>query len=263
MTPLLLHVPHNSGCIPKVDRADFLLSDAELHAEKLRVTDWYTKSLFTDGLDAEDIICPRVSRLVVDVERFHEDKKESAARVGMGATYTKTSKGKKLRQLSPARRTELLDRYYWPHHRHLERAVVSRIAAFGFCLILDAHSFPTKPLPTQNTQDASPSICIGTAGVHTPPALKKAAYDFFSSRGIDVAVDQPFAGSMVPSAFMHRSHEVQSIMIEVRRDLYLKEDTGRRHAGFAQMQALLTALRETLLNQAQAVHRQHCKKVKR
>jgi N-formylglutamate amidohydrolase len=35
-------------------------------------------------------------------------------------------------------------------------------------------------------------------------------------------------------------------MIEVRRDLYMDETTGERHAGFARMQAVLAELRAVL-----------------
>jgi N-formylglutamate amidohydrolase len=39
-------------------------------------------------------------------------------------------------------------------------------------------------------------------------------------------------------------------MIEVRRDLYMDEATGERHAGFARMQAVLTDFRAELLRLA-------------
>ena len=39
-------------------------------------------------------------------------------------------------------------------------------------------------------------------------------------------------------------------MIEVRRDLYMDEATGERHAGFARTQALLTDFRAELLRLA-------------
>eukprot|EP01050_Picozoa_sp_SAG11_P046820 SAG11_NODE_24167_length_377_cov_0.899281_1_plen_56_part_10 len=42
-----------------------------------------------------------VSRLVVDLERFADDATESAASVGMGACYLKTTEGQELRRLTP------------------------------------------------------------------------------------------------------------------------------------------------------------------
>jgi N-formylglutamate amidohydrolase len=55
---------------------------------------------------------------------------------------------------------------------------------------------------------------------------------------------------MVPNACFGRDARLWSVMIEVRRDLYMDEATGERHAGFAPTQAVLTALRTELLRLA-------------
>jgi N-formylglutamate amidohydrolase len=39
---------------------------------------------------------------------------------------------------------------------------------------------------------------------------------------------------------------VQSLMIEVRRDLYMDETTGERHGGFARIQSVLNEFRVQL-----------------
>ena len=54
----------------------------------------------------------------------------------------------------------------------------ARLARFGRCVILDAHSYPTGPLPTQLAFGPSPEIGIGTQPAHTPPALRDLAVDF-------------------------------------------------------------------------------------
>ena len=49
---------------------------------------------------AAAVVRAPVSRLVVDVERFTDDAREFAAKVGMGATYVRTSRGETLRVLT-------------------------------------------------------------------------------------------------------------------------------------------------------------------
>jgi N-formylglutamate amidohydrolase len=246
MTPLLVHLPHDATGIPPDERADFLLSEEALRAESLRLTDRHTGALYADGLAPADFLRAEVSRLVVDVERFADDAQEPCARVGMGATYVRTSDGRPLRALTPERRAELMARHYWPHHRALDAAAAARLARFGRCLVLDAHSFPTGPLPTQLASGPSPEIGIGTQPRHTPPALRDFAVSFFRDRGYEVGVDVPFSGAMVPNACFGREPRLWSVMIEVRRDLYMDETTGDRHAGFARTQAVLAELRREL-----------------
>ena len=247
MTPLLVHLPHDATAIPPDAQADFLLSAEELRAECLRLTDRHTAALYADGLAPIDCLRAEVSRLVVDVERFADDAQEPCAQVGMGATYVRTADGRPLRTLTPERRAELMARHYWPHHRALDAAAAARLDRFGRCVILDAHSYPTGPLPTQLASGPSPEIGIGTQPGHTPAALRDLAVDFFRAQGYSVGVDVPFSGAMVPNRFFGKDPRVQTLMIEVRRDLYMNEATGERHAGFARTQGALTGLRAELL----------------
>jgi N-formylglutamate amidohydrolase len=232
--------------IPSAERADYLISDADLGLEQLRLTDWHTAVLYAEGLPTEEIVRAEVSRLVVDVERFADDRLERCSTFGMGATYVQTCDGRPLRTLSPERRKELLDRYYWPHHHRLNEAAAERLARFGRCVILDAHSFPTGQLPTQVGFSAPLEIGVGTQPGHTSPELRALAEDFFRAQGFVVGVDIPFSGAIVPNRFFGTEPRVQSLMIEVRRDLYMDESTSERHGGFARIQAVLTDFRAEL-----------------
>jgi N-formylglutamate amidohydrolase len=113
-------------------------------------------------------------------------------------------------------------------------------------VILDAHSYPTGPLPTQLAFGPSPEIGVGTQPGHTPPALRDLAVDFFRTHGCEVGVDVPFSGAIVPNRFFGKDSRVQSLMIEVRRDLYMDEATSERHAGFSRMQSILSEFRAEL-----------------
>lgn len=251
--PLLLHVPHASTTIPEEDLLDFLVSPDVIRAEALRLVDWFTDELYMDGMDSSAkekhaVVAP-VSRLVVDMERFPDDEVEEAAKVGMGATYVKTTDGKELRNLTRTRRDELLTKYYWPHHHRLDKLVDGMLNSYGRCVVLDCHSFPVNPLPTQTSfLDVSPEICIGTDPKHTSPQLRDLVVAHFQAKGFDsVMIDKPFAGALVPNAFYGKDFRVQSVMIELRRDLYMDEVTGEKTTkGFCRLQSTLTELRAKL-----------------
>ena len=150
-SPWILHVPHSSTSIPGPVRERILLDDDALDAELRAMTDAHTDLLahriservtgrrpwsFVNGL----------SRLVVDPERF-PDEREVMNSVGMGAVYTRTSTGARLRAESPAHRAELIATLFEPYGQALADLVDDRLAATGSAVIFDLHSFPKEPLP--------------------------------------------------------------------------------------------------------------------
>jgi hypothetical protein len=92
-SPLLLHIPHASTCIPGEALGDFPVDRDTLDAELLQLTDRFTDALYGDGFPPAQIVTADVSRLVVDVERFADDAAEPCAAHGMGAVYVRTSSG--------------------------------------------------------------------------------------------------------------------------------------------------------------------------
>ncbi len=116
--------------------------------------------------------------------------------------------------------------------------------------MVDCHSFPSEPLPYEVVQDVHrPDICIGTDDFHTPDSLSGALVEFFRNRGYIVALNRPFAGSIVPMAYYGSDKRVRSVMIELNRGLYLHETDAKKKPAFAtlmeDLQAALALLRES------------------
>jgi hypothetical protein len=65
--------------------------------------------------------------------------------------------------------------------------------------------------------------CLGADARHTPSGLLDAARGAFAPLG-SVAVNQPFRGAYVPLRHHGRDDRVASLMLEVRRDAYLRGD---------------------------------------
>jgi N-formylglutamate deformylase len=232
---MIFHIPHSSTYIPPGIRKSIYLSDEYLSEEILKMTDWFTDELFGCHAEIGDaVVCFPVSRLVVDPERFIDDAQEPMAQVGMGVVYTKTSAGAALR-LPPAEeeREVLLTPYYRPHHQRLADAVDAELKREGRAVILDCHSFPSKPLPYESDQNPErPDICIGTDDYHTPGALLETAIDQCHAEGFSFAVNRPFAECIVPMAHYRKNRNVCSIMLEVNRRLYLDDKNGRKSFSF-------------------------------
>ena len=69
----------------------------------------------------------------------------------------------------------------------------------------------------------------------------------FTTAGFAVALDQPFAGAMVPLSCYRKDSRVAALMIEVRRDLYMDAATGARAPRFQAFRLCLRTILETLL----------------
>jgi len=213
---IILHIPHASTVLP--NEVAFLLGAENLAYEVDAMTDHHTDQLF-DLSGARRCVFP-VSRLVVDPERFIEDSMES---VGMGVVYTHTAAGEALRAISEIDRLALINSYYHPHHTALTRMADECLEKHNQCLIIDCHSFPAQPLPYENDLNR-PDICIGTDAFHTQPELEATLVNSFQEYGYSVAINSPFAGSLVPIDFYRKEPRVQSIMVELNRRLYSTPD---------------------------------------
>jgi N-formylglutamate deformylase len=252
--PIVGHVPHAAVAIPRDVRAGILLDDVALAAELLRMTDAHTDRLFGWVQDlGGTLLVNRVSRLVVDPERFPDDAAEPMAAVGQGAVYTRTSWGAPLRAEDAAERTRLLTGWYAPYHAALTNLVRAAVETHGACLILDGHSFASVPLPSEPDQAIGrPDVCLGTDAFHTPRTLVDALRRRFEAAGFRVAVDRPFSGALVPGAWYGTDARVTSVMLEVRRGTYMDEATGEPLAAFEGVAGALRMAVEAALDEVHA-----------
>lgn len=237
---VVLHIPHDSTFVPDQVRQQLTLSDEDLALELQRMTDHDTLALFAQPPDDATVVRAEVSRLVVDTERFADDRAEPMAKRGMGAVYEVTSQLTRLRtQVTPSEREALMRLWYQPHHARLEAAVSRAVELHGRCLVIDGHSFPDKALPYEfaDPDRERPDICIGSDSFHTPRALEQAFAEAFARDGWRVAVNDPFSGAMVPSSRYRNDHRVEAVMVEVNRNLYLDPVTCERKGEFNRIAA--------------------------
>ncbi|PSM43200.1 N-formylglutamate amidohydrolase [Streptomyces dioscori] len=269
-SPVLLHVPHSSRTVPADVRNGIVLDDAALERELDHITDAHTARIAAEAA-ARRAAPPwqfvnRLSRLVVDPERFPDEREEMRA-VGMGAVYTRTTHGEPLRpdadrvpdadripdaDLSPALEQRLLDRYFHPYAAAMTDAVTQRLAAAGRVVIIDVHSYPTDRLPYELHGDGPrPPVCLGTDAFHTPPDLLVHAEKAFTGFG-GTGTDSPFAGTYVPLKYHGTDRRVSALMIEIRRDVYMTEPGGPAGPGLARVAAALAELVGTVTGMSES-----------
>ena len=234
---LILHIPHSSHKIP-LDRG-YVVDQIILDQEIIKLTDWYTDDLFL----FKDSITVKAdfSRIFCDTERFSDDSQEVMAKYGMGVLYEKSDDGAVIREITTSQREDILSNYYWPHHNKLNQAVNEQLESNSKALIVDCHSFPSRPLIRDLSQeDNRPDFNIGTDSFHTPNYLIEMSKDFFKEKGYSLGIDWPYSGSIVPLNHYQKTKNVLSIMLEINRALYLNEPGNQKSNNYIKTKQTVT-----------------------
>ncbi|MGW1782553.1 N-formylglutamate amidohydrolase [Streptomyces sp. NPDC002143] len=247
-SPVILHVPHSSRAIPAEVRAGIVLDDGALERELDHITDSHTAEIAEEAAGRAGMtpwrFVNRLSRLVVDPERFPDEREEMRA-VGMGAVYTRTTHREPLRPEDTDADTgaeSLLARYFRPYAQAVTDAVAERLAAVDRAVVIDVHSYPSEPLPYElHGAGPRPPVCLGTDAFHTPPELLAAARTAFAQIG-ETGLDSPFAGTYVPLEYYGKEPRVSALMVEIRRDTYMSEPGGPAGPGLTRLASALAAL---------------------
>lgn len=225
---MIVHIPHSSMYFPEEYASCFSADSETIKRNLIALTDFATDDLFCHPQHQNRLIFP-VSRLLCDVERFRNDDDEIMSKRGMGVVYTHGAYGELLRSYSETLRAEILERYYDTHHEKLLKAVTSAVTEHGYCMIIDAHSFPSKPLPYELDQNPDRAdFCIGTDIIHTPETLSKTICSCITKMGYTVEMNKPYSGTIVPLPLFGTGVPVMSVMIEVNRRIYMDE-TNQKH----------------------------------
>ncbi|MFI2346059.1 N-formylglutamate amidohydrolase [Streptomyces sp. NPDC019443] len=246
--PVILHVPHSSRVIPESVRDGIALDDRALELELDHITDSHTAEIAAAAVAAATVtpwrFVNQLSRLVIDPERFPDEREEMLA-VGMGAVYTHTTHRERLRPPGADPRP-LIEPYFHPYAEAMNAAVGERLAATGRVVVIDVHSYPTEPLPYELHGDGPrPPICLGTDDFHTPPELIALAQTAFAGFG-GTGINSPFAGTYVPLKYYGKDPRVSALMIEIRRDTYMSEPGGAAGSGLTAIAAALAGLVDAL-----------------
>lgn len=215
----ILNIPHSSYIIPDVKGFDIEL----MEIEKTLLTDHETDKIFNvPGLSS--VVCD-FNRVFCDVERFINDEDEIMSESGMGVLYTHTDSGVEFRKFTPEDKVNIIAKYYDPYQKRIENLVKKKLSDNGVVRIIDCHSFTNIPFNRDiNKSNSRPDICLGIDGYHTPNYLSDSIRIYFEKKGYIVKINDPYSGSFVPMKYYFKNKNVESIMIEINRDLYMVGD---------------------------------------
>ena len=242
---IILHIPHSSTKIPLYE--GYLVDSTVLDNEILKLTDWFTDDLFYS--DEDEMIIAEFSRIFCDPERFTDDSQEVMAKYGMGVLYQKSDEGEEIRKVTPELKEKVLTSFYWKHHHKFSLAVKNQLDCYGKAIIIDCHSYPSKPLKRDLDKNSKrPDFNIGTDTYHTPKELIDLSISFFENAGYTVGIDWPYKGSIVPLEHYQKNNNVQTIMLEINRGLYLNEPSNEKSDCYLKVKEIAQQFIKTIKN---------------
>lgn len=240
---IIINIPHSSVKLAFEHLFVCPLEAATKEAYKL--ADLYTNEMVLDKPEYKKVVAP-ISRLVVDTERFVEDEDEPASKYGMGVIYTHDCSGNIIKQTpNQETRTELLGKYYYPHHELLESYTEEALSKYGKAIIIDLHSYPASYRIGLQT-DKQPDICIGFDSFHYDETVYQKIVAFCKRNNWTYGINEPFAGSIVPIKYYQKDRNVISFMLEIKRSMYMDEQTYQKKAEFDHLYIELNKLLEDI-----------------
>lgn len=150
-----------------------------------------------------------------------------------------------------------LRRFWHPYHQALAALVEETRAAFGEAVLIDCHSMPHEAIEAHTRPgQPRPEVVLGdrygaTAGREVMERVEAA----FSSAGLRVGRNAPFAGAYVAQAYGRPSRGVHVVQVEIDRALYMDEVRVEPLAGFGAFRDLMAGVVEELVSSSAAAGR--------
>lgn len=238
--PILVDVPHAGEWIP-----DDILQDIHVGEQVLRRDlDLYVDEFWEKAPErGATLLRSNVSRYVVDLNRADDDVTGEAVEGGeskykpgyyrdRGVVWHTTTTGQTV-LASPLSKDDFqqrLDTFYYPYHDQLAEEIDRIKSDFGFCILLDAHSMPSRGRSRHSdTGERRADIVPGDIdGAACDTTVRWTVEEHFRERGYSVKTNDPYKGGWITRHYGQPDDDVHAIQIEVNRDLYMHEDNFDR-----------------------------------
>lgn len=227
--PFIISTPHCSCRIPEEAVSALALTKEEIWES----TDIGTKEIF-GPLPAKVSLCAQWSRLVVDLNRSHDqrDRKGIIAQVDYHGRSV-FREGCIPNEKAVERR---LRKYYWPFHNRLAKAIENP----DIKALFDCHSLngigpaeapdagkKRKDIILSNNGDQSGNADPARGRITCPPERLYLMKDAFQKAGFSVSINNPYAGGFITTHYgqKYASMGKISVQIEINQDLYLEPNS--------------------------------------
>jgi len=235
--PLVVSIPHSGTYVPEEERARYAIDIDQLRFDG----DLYVDRLFANASQfGATMISTPYSRFVIDLNRLPDDVSPRAVRgvrgrtgdgyyLDRGLVWAVTTRGESIyKRPMPLRDFERrLGHYYTPYHDALARELKNLRDRFGYAILLDCHSMPSRATRAHSDPGAlRPDVVPGTVdGQSCAPSLSHETENFWISLGYSVRMNHPYRGGGITRRHGKPSANIHAIQLELNRSLYMDEAT--------------------------------------
>lgn len=174
---------------------------------------------------------------------FTDNRTEPTVRANAGLGVVPTQLSEKMpiykKPLSPRCVRARLVSLYHPYHDALQGLITESSLEFGHTLLIDCHSMPGfAPMGSRR-----PDVILGDRfGVSCHPQTLAAIEAAFRARNYTVARNYPYAGGYVTSHYGKPMSGIETVQIEINRDLYLNPVTLKPKRSYERLEENLSAV---------------------
>ena len=197
------------------------------------------------------LIAARLGRAYVDLNRDPEEldpavvegADAASARVaaGFGVIPRLTGDGQVIRHHALTRDDALarLAAAHRPYHETLERLIHRARDRFGFAVLVDWHSMPSRAVG-RSAGVRSPDVVLGDRhGSSCSAEVTRLLRAQFERAGWRVALNRPYAGGWSTQLWGRPDEGLHAVQVELNRALYLNEDALTPGPHFAMTQKVI------------------------
>ena len=127
---------------------------------------------------------------------------------------------------------ERLKKVYDVYHNRLQQLIDVALKKFGFCLVLDCHSMPSKICSIIDDRSGI-DICLGNLFSQScPQDMSDFLAGQFWNKNYNVEFNCPYSGAYITFNYCQPRQNISTLQLEINRGLYADEDNLCKGAGF-------------------------------
>ena len=248
--PLILSIPHSGTVFPE----EFLMAVKPDVRTLRKNEDIFVKELLEPTYKQHNItaISLNIARAFIDVNRakveidpsmFYDYPKDELglnqqrSRFGLGIIHKVTADSEPIYggPISYKEAEQRIKKVYDVYHNKLKKLTATAVEKFGFCLVLDCHSMPSK-ICSIISENPRIDVCLGNLFEQScPNKISFFVENEFSKREYYVAKNRPYSGAYITFNYCEPRKKIHTLQLEINREIYADESLLQKNNNFQQV----------------------------